>query len=105
MKPKASLKSPNTNFLVIASRPVTSLQPESLPSAVLRAAPVSFSRAMLASSRRQRIIRFYHIRPAADRGARREQHEARDLERGAEQRPARGEIIGDVAARGIAQPR
>src|SRR5205823_716897 len=105
MKPNAALKSRNTNFLVIASRPATSLQPDSLASAALRASPVSFSRAMKASSRGQGIIRFYHIRPAADRGARREQHEARDAERRTEQRPARRKILGDVAARDIAQPR
>src|ERR1700737_3550292 len=43
MKPKASLKSLKVNFLLMASRPSTSLQPSSLASAVLRAAPVNFS--------------------------------------------------------------
>ena len=42
MKPKAALKSSNVNFLLMASRPLTSLQPVSLASAVLRASPVSF---------------------------------------------------------------
>src|SRR5215212_1419898 len=42
MKPNASLKSLNTNFRVMASRPFTSLQPESFASAALRASPVSF---------------------------------------------------------------
>src|SRR5215213_9043657 len=102
MNPNASLKSRNTNFLVMASRPATSLQPDSFASADLRASPASFSRPIKASSRRERIIRLHHIRPAADRGARRVQHETRDLERGAEQRPARGEILGDVAARYVA---
>ena len=46
MKPNAALKSANTNFFVIASRPETSLQPVSLASAALRASPDSFSRAM-----------------------------------------------------------
>src|SRR5947209_16619905 len=102
MHPNASLKSPNTNFFAIASRPATSVQPDSLPSAVLRASPVSFSRAMKTSLCRQRIIRFDHIGPAADRRTCREQHEARDAERGAEQRTARRKIVGDVAARHIA---
>src|SRR3954471_23078022 len=42
MKPKAWLKSLNTNFRVMASRPAASLQPVSLPSASVRADPVSF---------------------------------------------------------------
>src|SRR5262249_62323272 len=42
MKPKASLKSRNTNFLVIASRPATSLHPASFASAALRASADSF---------------------------------------------------------------
>src|SRR4029077_4273465 len=42
MKPKASLKSAKTNFLVMASRSFTSLQPLSRASALLRAAPESF---------------------------------------------------------------
>src|SRR3954468_15283785 len=42
MKPKASLKSRNTNFLVIASRPETSLQPASLARVLVRSAAVSF---------------------------------------------------------------
>src|SRR5499427_3732887 len=43
MKPKASLKSLNANFREMASRPLTSLQPASLASALLRAPPVNFS--------------------------------------------------------------
>src|SRR5262245_63952811 len=43
MKPNASLKSLNVNCLVMASRPFTSLQPESLASAAVRALPVNFS--------------------------------------------------------------
>ncbi len=39
MKPNASLKSLNVNFLVMASRPSTSLQPSSLASALLRVLP------------------------------------------------------------------
>src|SRR2546425_4816420 len=50
MKPKASLKSLKVNFLLMASRPATSLQPLSLASAALRALPVSFS-AMICTSR------------------------------------------------------
>src|SRR5262245_24164998 len=42
MNPNASLKSLNTNRLVMASRSLTSLQPASLASAVRRASPVSF---------------------------------------------------------------
>src|SRR5262249_42887142 len=41
MKPKAWLKSLNTNFFVIASRPDTSDQPLSPANADLRASPVS----------------------------------------------------------------
>src|SRR5260370_36314061 len=43
MKPKASLKSLKLNFLLMASRPLTSLQPLSVASAALRALPVNFS--------------------------------------------------------------
>src|SRR6516165_822727 len=43
MKPKASLKSLKLNFLLMASRPATSVQPLSLARAALRALPVSFS--------------------------------------------------------------
>src|ERR1700686_2956586 len=42
MKPNASLKSRNTNFLVMASRSLTSLQPASLASGALRPSLVSF---------------------------------------------------------------
>src|SRR5690348_15664995 len=41
MKPKAWLKSAKTNFLLMASRSLTSLQPLSRPNAVLRASPES----------------------------------------------------------------
>src|SRR5215831_16918698 len=50
MKPNASLKSLNVNFLVIASRPSTSLQPSSLASALLRVLPVSFSAMAMTSA-------------------------------------------------------
>src|SRR6202048_78823 len=43
MKPKASLKSLKLNFLLMASRALTSLQPLSVASAALRALPVNFS--------------------------------------------------------------
>src|SRR5258708_19984316 len=42
MKPKAWLKSLNTNFLLMASRPATSPQPPSLRNASALACPVSF---------------------------------------------------------------
>src|SRR5262249_61586219 len=43
MKPKASLKSWNVTLREMASRPLTSLQPSSLASALLRALPVNLS--------------------------------------------------------------
>src|SRR5690349_9708003 len=43
MNPQAWLKSANWNFFWIASRPVTSAQPVSEPSASLRALPVSLA--------------------------------------------------------------
>src|ERR1700731_2678130 len=42
MNPNAALKSLNTNFLAMASRPGASLQPCSFARAALRASPLSF---------------------------------------------------------------
>src|SRR5437879_1434789 len=57
MKPKASLKSLNTNFFVMASRSLTSLQPDSFARALLRASPVSFWAMMQTSSSQNRPFR------------------------------------------------
>ena len=43
----------------------------------------------------ERIARLDHVRAAADRGARRKQHEARDAERRGAEKPARRKILGD----------
>src|SRR5215831_16789440 len=67
MKPKASLKSLNVNFLLMASRPFTSLQPLSLASALWRAAPVNFS-AMVRTSWSPRLC---HESPSAGHSQRR----------------------------------
>src|SRR5215813_10866439 len=67
MKPNASLKSRNVNFLLMASRPFTSLQPLSLASALLRAAPVNFS-AMVGTSWSPRLC---HESPSAGHSQRR----------------------------------
>src|SRR5258707_2620419 len=67
MKPKASLKSLNVNFLLMASRPFTSLQPLSLARALWRAAPVNFS-AMVRTSWSPRLC---HESPCAGHSQRR----------------------------------
>src|SRR6516225_8367837 len=67
MKPNASLKSRNVNFLLMASRPFTSLQPLSLASALWRAAPVNFS-AMVRTSWSPRLC---HESPSAGHSQRR----------------------------------
>src|SRR5262249_5567701 len=67
MKPNASLKSRNVNCLVMASRPLASLQPGSLASALLRAVPVSFS-AMVGTSWSPRLC---HASPPAGHSQRR----------------------------------
>src|SRR5260370_6730917 len=67
MKPNASLKSLNVNFLLMASRPFTSLQPLSLARALWRAAPVNFS-AMVRTSWSPRLC---HESPCAGHSQRR----------------------------------
>src|SRR6266702_231296 len=67
MKPKASLKSLHVNFLLMASRPFTSLQPLSLARALWRAAPVNFS-AMVRTSCSPRLC---HESPCAGHSQRR----------------------------------
>src|SRR5262245_9256033 len=110
MKPKAALKSRNTKVFARASRPATSFQPSSFASAALRSSVVSLD-AMPASyspswaSGRQRIGGFHNVRSAPHRVARREQHEAADLKRRRAERRARRQIVGDLAARRVAQAR
>src|SRR5262245_20493961 len=67
MKPKASLKSVNVNFLLMASRPFSSLQPLSLASALVRALPVNLS-AMVRTSWSPRLC---HESPSAGDSQRR----------------------------------
>src|SRR5215468_3151377 len=67
MKPNASLKSLNANFLLMASRPFTSLQPLSLARALCRAAPVNFS----AMVRTSWSLRLCHESPSAGHSQRR----------------------------------
>src|SRR5829696_635660 len=100
MKPKASTKSRNTKVRVIASRPSTMRQPSSPGSISLRSA----SERSFAIGLAERVGGLDDVRTAADRIARREQHEAPGREGQLRELAAGRDVAGDVDRRGVAQP-